>query len=102
MPTAAQRPPTRPTARSSRGRTSLEPAVATGTYPWTDVCRWTQPLEQHAGFPNQVPAMRRTRQRKATPAPVIGCEHLDSAVDADQPEQLSPGCQECMEAGESR
>lgn len=45
--------------------------------------------------------MRRTRQRKAAPDPVIGCEHLDAAVDAEPPEQQTPGCEECMEAGES-
>lgn len=45
--------------------------------------------------------MRRSRQRKAIPVPETGCEHLSAALDADQPTQLTPGCQECAEAGES-
>lgn len=45
--------------------------------------------------------MRRPRQRKPTPATIIGCEHLDAAREADPPTQQTPGCQECMEIGES-
>jgi hypothetical protein len=48
-----------------------------------------------------VRTVKRTRQRKSAPAPVTGCEHLDAARDGAVPEPLSPGCQECMEAGES-
>ncbi len=48
-----------------------------------------------------MPTLRRTRQRKVSPAPVIGCEHLSAAVGADEPAQRSPGCQECAEIGES-
>jgi uncharacterized UBP type Zn finger protein len=43
---------------------------------------------------------RRSRQ-KAAPAPAPGCEHLTATTGAVEPERLSPGCQECMEAGES-
>ena len=48
-----------------------------------------------------MPTVRRSRQRKAPAAPVIGCGHLSAAVDADPPDQVTPGCEECMEAGES-
>jgi uncharacterized UBP type Zn finger protein len=76
-----------------------------GTYPWADVCGATRySLEQHAGFRQEVAPLviraKRSRQRKVAPAPVAGCEHLMATLGND-PDRLTSGCQECMEAGES-
>jgi uncharacterized UBP type Zn finger protein len=47
---------------------------------------------------SEVSLVRRSRRISL---PVATCEHLSTAVDADEPKPLTPGCQECTEAGES-
>lgn len=48
-----------------------------------------------------MPTVRRSRQRRAEPAPVHSCEHLSTAAAGDEPEPATAICQECGEAGES-